>query len=290
MKKTILAICAAISLTAVNASDLRIISAGSKTGSYSMQTIAYGRDLTGRYNVDTRIPGNFCDALAQIDDSTPTLFFWGHDFEAAYRSGKCSGVKYKLDYSQVVRSNRDSSLVCSMKYGKTDFLKPQASQNIGHTVPKELFTGVISNINAKFKTAHKSIPYNGNGSARLALLSGEVDYAMVTGEHGAFIKEKGGSCFLLLDTPSKLYAGIESLQQLVPNLNVSQSFDTTVYAINMNPDQKSKLVTALRAAHSQCDSAIGKYTKCDTVMDFSWTFTNVEKKRWETDVLTLVVK
>jgi len=218
------------------------------------------------------------------------LFLWGHDFESDYRAGNCKGVKFKPAQNTAIRFDKNSSLVCSVKFNKTQFVSDGASGSIGHTVPKEQFTGPIVNINKKFNTNYSSVPYNGNGATRLALINGEIDYAMVTGEHAAFITGKGGSCFFLMDSPSKKYPDVASLQEVVGPLNVSHSFDTFLYAVNMPSTQKNELVADIRNAHKNCSSAIGRYTKCDTTIDFVWDISNVETSRWEADVNSLLGK
>lgn len=279
----------AVIATNATAQTLRVVSPGSKAGSFTMQVLAYSKDLSSEYTVETIAPGNFCEAIMQLDSTTPTLFFWAQDYEAALRQNKCPSAKVKLDFSNIIRFNTDSSLVCSMKYTKDDFLKSNSSGNVGHTTPAKLFSPVITNINTALGTKHKSIPYSGNGLVRLALINGEVDYAMVTNEHANFIKENKGNCFLLLDQPSNQYKGVASLQALLPKFAVTQSFDTAVFALNMTAAQRKQLVTTMKKAHADCKSAIGTYTKCDTLLDLNWDITPADYARFEADTKLLLV-
>ena len=74
----------AASTTGTLATDLTILNAGSKTGSFAMQSTAYAQDLGSAYNVTLDIPGDYCVAvkgiLPTIDHAV--LMPWASDFES----------------------------------------------------------------------------------------------------------------------------------------------------------------------------------------------------------------
>ena len=78
-----------LSTTVVAAGDLTILNAGSKTGSFAMQSTAYAQDLGNNYNVTLDIPGDYCVAVKGILPTLtgPTLMAWASDYESTGRDG-----------------------------------------------------------------------------------------------------------------------------------------------------------------------------------------------------------
>lgn len=278
MKKLLLALSTCIALTAT-AEDLHIISAGSRTGSLTMQANAYAKDLGSNYQIKISAPGNFCEALSLINDKTPTLFLWGHDFEAETRAGQCADNK-KLSNAIPIRFIKSPNLVCTMNREK-NILKD--SGTIGHTSPKKMFTNIVNNLNLAFNTNHKSVTYNGNGQVRLALVNGEVDFGIMTNEHAEFVRGKGGVCEYVLDDRTTL-TDTKILQNLNPKIRLVHSLDNMFYTLNMSKSKSDSLVSIMKAAHKDCTSAIGAYTKCDTLLVGTWEINKSVLDRWDSDV------
>jgi hypothetical protein len=276
----IISTCLALIMCAVtvNAKELHIVSAGSKTGSLTMQATAYANDLASSYQLQLSAPGNFCQALTQINPAVPTMLLWAHDFEAAVQSGRCP-VKLPANI-RPIRFNKDSSLVCSLTNADSIF---KGNAKIAHTVPKKMFSAVISNINTAFGTAHQGVMFNGSGQVRLALLNGEVDLAILTNEHAEVIRSKGGSCKFVLDDQST-WAGVVPLQNFSQSVRLRHSFDTMIYAVNMSDRQAAELKRNMQQAHKNCNSAIGQYTRCDSLLDLSWEIDQKILSRWQEDV------
>ena len=72
MKKKIILIVVAIAVAviawsmfkpATEDNKLTILNAGSKTGSFAMQMTAVSKDLQEYYNIDLKIPGDYCTAV-----------------------------------------------------------------------------------------------------------------------------------------------------------------------------------------------------------------------------------
>ena len=73
--------------------SLTIINAGSKTGSFAMQMTAVSKDLQKHYDIDLKIPGDYCTAVQMLKSiKAPVLMPWANDFEAVGRDG--SGVHH----------------------------------------------------------------------------------------------------------------------------------------------------------------------------------------------------
>lgn len=280
MKKLLALLLSAVAISnAAAVQDLTIISAGSRTGSLSMQAIAYANDLKLNYNVKLSVPGNFCEALSSLDDRQPTLFLWAHDFEAEVRAGKCSTNK-NLSAATPIRFSKSASLICTMKK-ENNILKGAAK--IGHTVPKKMFNNVINNINQGLGTNHHGVMYNGSGQVRLALVNGEIDFGLVTNEHAEFIRSKGGVCEYVLDDSTSI-PNTKILQPLNPKIRMVHSFDLMFYTVNMSKQEIALLVDYLKKAHKNCSSAIGTYTQCDKLIDGTWVINKEILDRWEKDV------
>lgn len=280
----IISTCLALAMwvTATNAKELHIVSAGSKTGSLTMQATAYAGDLAGSYRLRMSAPGNFCQALTQIDSTTPTMLLWAHDFEAAVQSGQCP-VKLPAKM-QPMRFVKSSSLICSLTDSDLIF---KGNAKIAHTVPKKMFSTVVSNINTAFGTGHQGVAFNGSGQVRLALLNGEVDLAILTNEHAEVIRSKGGTCKFVLDDQST-GAGVVPLQNFSQSVKLRHSFNTMIYAVNMTDSQVTELKRNMQQAHKDCNSAIGQYTRCDSLLDLSWEIDQKILSRWQEDVADLI--
>ena len=76
--------------------------------------------------------------------------------------------------------------------------------------------------------------------------------------------------------------GENSLPQQTGNPKLAFGWDMTWMALNMNSTQAEQLRKDMLAAHSDCSSAIGTWTKCNTVYTTSWDLTKDEiNARWE---------
>jgi hypothetical protein len=155
----------------------------------------------------------------------------------------------------------------------------QNSGRIGHTVPIDgPLSRAASSINEIFGTAHTNVVYNGQGDTRLALINGEIDYALLAREHAAYVVSNGGVCDVDLSSNSgtSLYSRANNNPRLV------FGFDNVWLGINMTQEQALILRDILIAAHSNCNSASARYTGCGELVSIVWDITNKEAiARWE---------
>ena len=277
MKNILLSIFAVLSVTTVaNADELTILNSGSKTGSFSMTSIAYYTDLMTEFdNIQLINPGNRCVALTSILPrlSGPVLMPWASDYEASGRDGGC--VTFDISQGHVIRYNAEPMNVCYM--GGIDVTVN--SGRIGHTVPAD---GPLSRaagaINNSFGTDHTNVVYDGQGDTRLALINGEIDYALLAREHAAYVISNGGVCDIdLSNNPTtSLYSRADNNPQLV------FGFDNVWLGLNMTQDQALKLRDTLIAAHNNCESASARYTGCGELVNIVWDITDEQAlARWE---------
>ena len=127
MNKILLTIAAAGFSFSANATDLTILNTGSKSGSYAGLTTALSSDFTGS---DFQNPGKHCVAINSNLKSitTPVLFPWANDLEAAGRDGDgCATVNITKD--EVLGYTSSPLHVCAMD--DKDFLK--TSGKVGHS-------------------------------------------------------------------------------------------------------------------------------------------------------------
>ena len=269
---------ALLSSSAYAAEKLTIINSGSKTGGFSMQSTAYSKDLSDLYNVKLVNPGDRCVALGSLLPKIdgPVLMPWASDYEAVGRDGGC--VKFDINTATVLRYDSAPLFVCS-RGGNI----AKDSGRVAHTVPVDgPLARVVNEFNNEFGTQHRPVVYDGSGDARLALINGEVDYALLTKKHVSVVTETDPS---ITCEQSLASAGPNSLPEQTGNPKLAFGWDMTWMAINMDQTQAEQLRKDMLAAHSDCSSAIGTWTKCNTVYTTSWDLTKDEiNARWETMV------
>jgi len=269
-----------------SADSLKLVSPGSQSGGYMIQLAAYAKDLSKDYTISAVAAGNLCEALKQVSENTPTLLLWGNDYEAEYRRNICGNVPNNLNLRDMIRFNTNSYMVCSITHKKPEFLTKTVTGRIAHSVPRDMFTATINEINATFGTSYAAIPYNGTGLARLALVSGEVDYAILPNEHRPYIEQKGGDCFYVLGDTGSNYPTIEDLQKLAPTKKLTLSLNHGLFLLHASKAEREKIVTTLKGLHADCNSGIGMHTKCGKDFFPVWNITPTLASAWEAEVLS----
>jgi hypothetical protein len=254
---------------------LTIINSGSKTGGFSMQSAAYATDLSDAYDIDLANPGDRCVALGSVLPKIdgPVLMPWASDYEAVGRNGGC--VKFDINSATVLRYDSAPMFVCT----RGGNIKTQSGR-VAHTVPVDgPLARVVAELNNEFGTAHKPVVYDGSGDARLALINGEVDYALLTKKHVMVVTETDPAITCELSLAS---AGPNSLPDETGNQKLAFGWDMVWMALNMDQAQAKALKTRMMEQHLNCESAIGKWSKCNTVYTTRWDLSAEEiNSRWE---------
>lgn len=276
MKNLLVAFSIALfSTTALAAEKLTILNSGSKTGGFSMQSQAYSTDLAGSYDVDLVNPGDRCVALGSLlpKINGPVLMPWASDYEAVGRDGGC--VKFDINSAITLRYDSAPLFVCTRG---GDIAKD--SGRVAHTVPADgPLARVVKEFNNEFGTAHKPVVYDGSGDARLALINGEVDYALLSKKHVLVVTETDPA---ITCEQSLASVGENSLPQMTGNPKLAFGWDMTWMALNMTQEQANGLKLRMMEKHLDCTSAIGTWTKCNSVYTTRWDLTKDEiNSRWE---------
>jgi len=276
LKKLVIAAAVALfSTTAVAADKLTILNSGSKTGGFSMQSTAYSTDLAKDYDVTLVNPGDRCVALGSLlpKISGPVLMPWASDYEAVGRDGGC--VKFDITKAITLRYDSAPLFVCTRSGSIA-----KDSGRVAHTVPVDgPLARVVAEMNKQFGTAHKPVVYDGSGDARLALINGEVDYALLSKKHVLVVTaaDKSITC-----DQSLASAGPNSLPAQTGNPKLAFGWDMTWLALNMTPAQADRLKMRMMEKHLDCSTAIGTWTKCNTVYNTQWNLSTDEiSSRWE---------
>ena len=244
---------------AKNKSNLTVLNTGSKTGGFSQQSLAYYMDLAkmkGDFNTIQLVnPGNRCVAMNAIllKLEGPVLFPWGSDMEAEKR---CD-TSFNVASAKIVRFVEKFQYLCQVD-PKLDVTKN--SGRIGHRLPLNgSYSKTVKAVNNSFGTKHKNIAYDGWGNAKIALLNGEIDYAIVSPPGNAQIEAEGGTCRKLSRDKASLFALDGKNKDLV-----SSNIDVWI-ALNMTAEQANDLSKKLKKIHYECDTAISKWQKgCDS--------------------------
>jgi len=265
----------AISGSAFAADKLTILNSGSKTGGFSMQATAYSQDLAGAYDVELVNPGDRCVALGNLLPKIdgPVLMPWASDYEAVGRDGGC--VKFDINSAITLRYDSAPLFVCT-RGGNI----ASDSGRVAHTVPADgPLARVVKEFNNEFGTQHKPVVYDGSGDARLALINGEVDYALLSKKHVLVVTEADSA---ITCEQSLASGGPNSLPAKTGNPKLAFGWDMTWMALNMDQAQADALKARMMENHLNCGSAIGTWSKCNTVYNTRWDLTNDEiNSRWE---------
>lgn len=259
------------------AAELTILNSGSKTGGFSMQSTAYQQDLTGAYGVTLVNPGDRCVALGSLlpNISGPILMPWASDYEAVGRDGGCVTFDITDPAVHVLRYDSAPLYVCT----RGGDIRADSGR-VAHTVPVDgPLAAVVREFNTEFGTDHSPVVYDGSGDARLALINGEVDYALLSKKHVLVVTEADAA--ITCDT-SLASAGPNSLPAETGNQKLAFGWDMVWLAINMTEAEAMELQRNMMMSHLDCSSAIGTWTKCNTVYTTNWNLTLDEVVgRWE---------
>ena len=276
MKNLLVAFSIALfSTTAFAADKLTILNSGSKTGGFSMQSQAYSTDLASSYDVNLVNPGDRCVALGSLLPKIdgPVLMPWASDYEAVGRDGGC--VKFDINDAITLRYDSAPLFVCT----RGGFISKDSGR-VAHTVPADgPLARIVQEFNNQWGTTHKPVVYDGSGDARLALINGEVDYALLSKKHVMVVTETDPA---ITCEQSLASVGENSLPQMTGNPKLAFGWDMTWMALNMTQEQADGLKLRMMENHLNCDSAIGTWTKCNSVYTTRWDLTEDEiNSRWE---------
>ena len=232
MFKTLIMVTALLLGSLANAKDdITLLNAGSKTGSFAIQMTTLSQDLGNQFDVDLKIPGDHCTALAMMDKiKGPFIMPYGNDYEAIARDGD-GCTKLSFDPAQVIRYDTTAFTICSMN-GDNDSFMTQPN-TVGHTVPVSVFARSIEAINQSFSSDLTPIPYDGSGATKTALYNGEVDYVLLSIKHGRDIISNGGQCHY--EFTNNADSDLIALGTLdVNNKQFIAGYDAVWLAYNMN--------------------------------------------------------
>jgi hypothetical protein len=276
MKNLLVAFSIALfTTTAFAAEKLTILNSGSKTGGFSMQSQAYSTDLASSYDVNLVNPGDRCVALGSLLPKIdgPVLMPWASDYEAVGRDGGC--VKFDINDAITLRYDSAPLFVCT----RGGFISKDSGR-VAHTVPADgPLARIVQEFNNQWGTTHKPVVYDGSGDARLALINGEVDYALLSKKHVLVVTETDPA---ITCEQSLASVGENSLPQMTGNPKLAFGWDMTWMALNMTQEQADGLKLRMMENHLNCDSAIGTWTKCNSVYTTRWDLTEDEiNSRWE---------
>ena len=242
-----------------------------------MQSTAYSQDLAGAYNVTLVNPGDRCVALGSLlpNISGPILMPWASDYEAVGRDGGCVTFDVSDPTVHVLRYDSAPLYVCT----RGGSIKADSGR-VAHTVPVDgPLATLVRELNTEFGTDHTPVVYDGSGDARLALINGEVDYALLSKKHVLVVTEADSA--ITCDT-SLASAGPNSLPAETSNQALAFGWDMPWLAINMTEAEARELQRNMMMLHLDCSSAIGTWTKCNSVYTTSWNLTTDEVVgRWE---------
>ena len=264
--------------------ELTVLSTGSKTGSFSIESSAYAQDLSKNYKVKYLAPGNHCAAFSILQQTkTPILFPWATDFESVGRDGEgCATVSFKPE--QIVRYNTDPMYACSLKpnLDAKTFISRGNGFKVGHTTVEFVFARTVLAVNKSFGTTHKPVVYNGQGMVKTALYNGEVDYALFSAKFVKDVVANGGRCHYVMSNQDRL--GYPAIGKLDPsNQFLNGGYATVWLMFNVDASTVQRIKKELKANHHNADSAIVKATNDTLIIDWEQS-PGLIINSWETNV------
>ena len=258
MKKILLTVSLLVFGSIANAKDdLTLLNTGSKSGSFAVQMTALSEDLADQFDVDLKIPGDYCTAASMIDDiEGPMIVPYANDYEAVGKEGMgCDTLKFEP--SQVLRYDSTAFAICSMNGNNDAFMVERAT--VGHSLPATVFQRSIEAINDSFGANLTPIPYEGSGNTKTALYNGEVDYVLLSIKHGRDIISNGGKCHY--EFSNNADSDLVALGTLdADNKQFIAGYDAVWIAYNMSSDQIESLKSLLADIHADPASGMYDYT------------------------------
>jgi len=286
MKKIAILITLLIFGTVANAKDsITLLNTGSKSGSYAVQMTTLSKDLSNTFNVDLKIPGDYCSAAQMIDKiKGPLLVPFANDFEAIGKAGMGCDI-LTFEPKQVVRYDSTAFAICSMNGSNDAFMKD--SVRVGHSLPATVFQRQIQAINDSFGAKLSPVPYEGSGNTKTALYNGEVDYVLLSIKHGRDIMKNGGKCHYEFsnDANSDLVA-LGTLDK--SNKQFIAGYDGVWLAYNMTDDQIENLRSIISGIHNDPSSGMYSYTNGGKNLKVYFDLSSAEiVYRWKSSVANL---
>jgi hypothetical protein len=286
MNKILILITFCLFATTSFAKDkLTILNAGSKTGSFAMQMTAVSKDLQKNYDIDLKIPGDYCTAVQMLKSiKGPVLMPWANDFEAIGRDGSGCAT-FEVKPSQVVRYDNTVMHICSINHDAASLMT--SNHTVGHTGPAKSFSRAILALNESFGAKLKPIAYDGSGATKAGLYNGEVDYALISIKHGRDIIKNGGQCYYEYSANEK--SNLIPLAVLDPsNKFLIAGYDAVWLALNMDEKAITTLKAQVKEIHNDPSSAMYQYTQGGKVLNVIWDLSNSEiTEKWEISVKNL---
>jgi len=177
-----------------------VLNTASNNGTMFSQSTAYSEDFkTLGYEVEFVSPGNACKAWAYLQKVPPTqpIFInidaYGQAKPASGLLENCGPIL--VSKKDLVAAYLDHFHVCTINGSADRLFANGSSVKIGTNKPGGFWQPMIDNINSENKTKHKRIQYGGSGDTRKALLSGEVDYVVLSTRHTYKLENAGATCF-----------------------------------------------------------------------------------------------
>jgi hypothetical protein len=282
--KKFLAALAALTTLSASALELTIINTGNKTGSNSVESFSYTKDLSTAHKIEFISPGDGCVAHGIMTKTPgPVLFGWANDREAMGRNGTgCATVD--VAPKEIIRHTRDPMYVCTMKpeFNAKEFVRPGAANRVGVTSPDHAFSRVVRAVNQSFGTMHKPIAYLGTGAVKVALFNNEVDYAFLGARLIKEVEANKGRCLYVMNNEDRM--GFPAIGKLDPkNKELIGGFSTIWLLKNADAKTVQTMRKEIQAIHDNPNSAYN--TAFKNVIPMDWNATPEQQKAdWENSV------
>lgn len=281
LKYILITLISFFSLVAQAEEKISIVNTGSASGGFAMQSTALAKDLTDffGYDINFENPGDACVAAGIIQKTnSPLIMPWSTDLEAVGRDG-LGCATFDLDSATVLQYNILPYRVCTMTHD--DF---STGSTIGHSSPKFVFERAAEALNTAVGSNLKAIGYDGSGNTRKALLSGEVDFVILSPKHSKKVMAEGAKC--IWEFSDGTTPGLIHLQAEYPDVDrLSLSTEEVFIALNMTGDQLNMLKNQVQVIHTTQGSAVNTLTAGGSAFEIRLNLSEDEiVEKWESSI------
>tara|TARA_R110001592_G_scaffold137678_7_gene355935 strand:+ start:3265 stop:4131 length:867 start_codon:yes stop_codon:yes gene_type:complete len=265
--------------------SLTILNTGSKSGSYAVQMTTLSKDLSGKFDVDLKIPGDYCTAAQMMSKiKGPFIMPYANDYEAVGKAGMGCDV-IKVEPTQVLRYDSTAFGICSMNGSNESFMKDAV--RVGHSLPATVFQRSIQAINDSFGAKLTPVPYEGSGNTKTALYNGEVDYVLLSAKHGRDIVKNGGKChYEFSNNANSDLVALGTLDK--SNKQFIAGYHGVWLAYNMSDDEVANMRSIIAEIHADPNSGMYQYTNGGKNLNVYFDLSSDEiMAKWSSSVANL---
>jgi hypothetical protein len=280
LKNIIASMAVLVVMTAHAATELTIVVAGSKTGTYTLASNMLSSDsknqLTNGINISLIQPGNPCkgyEAASQMP-STETFLVPIENLiseNAVATNDPLCKVPSTATAVPVFTEFQPLYLVVRKGISIDDFKTKKF--NVGYSVDVQLEKSWHLQMNKAFKQDHQYVPYKGSGSLLKGILAKDVDVAWTTQTRiNQLLKTEPDSFVVLAASATSSDSDAPLLSEVLGDSKLDRAFVTTWWLMNDKNNVSKDVVATLNSLYTSGKGEWG-----------NWALTNKKQFNFDKD-------